>query len=105
MKGVQGLVVFGGVVAALVLGLAGAVSASTTTIAGWLAIGFVPAMWGALRVIERSIGHEIWHYTAPYPPTTNRAEDARSRERRKPQAWGSVNGSVDRTVWRAFQLT
>ena len=34
---------------------------------GVLVLGAVPLMWGALHLLERSMGRDIWQFDAPYP--------------------------------------
>jgi hypothetical protein len=54
------------IVLALALGvIAGVLESRLLTRA--LIIGFVPALWAALHVIERLTGRDLWHFTAPYP--------------------------------------
>jgi hypothetical protein len=53
------------IVLALVLGvIAGASDNRLITRAVF--IGFVPAIWAALHVLERLTGRDMWHFTAPY---------------------------------------
>lgn len=78
--GIQAVVVFIG----LLFGLAAGVLAGTwygdSPLAGWLAVGSVPVVWGVMHLIERVIGREIWYYTAPYPysPMQATAKDGAS---------------------------
>jgi hypothetical protein len=65
--GIQTLVVFTGVTIALALGITTVALGASLRVAGWMAIGLVPFMWALLHLIERLLGREIWHYTAPYP--------------------------------------
>jgi hypothetical protein len=65
--GIQTLVAFIGVATALAVGLLTAASGVTLKAAGFIALGFVPVMWALTHLTERVIGHEIWHYSAPYP--------------------------------------
>jgi hypothetical protein len=66
---IQTVVVFVGVAAALGVSLATAASGASMRAAGFVAIGFVPLMWALTHLIERRIGRDIWHYSAPYPYT------------------------------------
>jgi len=64
---IQTRVLFVGLGIALIGGVgAGAFSAGLRH-AGWLAIGLVPLSWALVSLIERGLGHELWHYTAAYP--------------------------------------
>ena len=65
--GIQSFVVFIGVAAALGVGLITSASGASGTTAGLIAVGFVPLMWALTHAIERLIGRDIWHYSAPYP--------------------------------------
>ena len=65
--GIQAVVVFIGLVFALAIGVVAGTWYASSRLAGWLAIGSVPVLWGLLYFIERVIGRDIWHYTAPYP--------------------------------------
>ena len=65
--GIQTLVVFIGVMAALGAGFITAASGASLRIAGFVALGFVPLMWALTHLIERLIGRDIWQYSAPYP--------------------------------------
>jgi hypothetical protein len=54
------------IVLALALGIiAGASESRLLTRA--LVIGFVPAFWAAVHVLERLTSRKMWHLTAPYP--------------------------------------
>jgi hypothetical protein len=66
--GIQALVVFVGIVAALAVAALGIAWFDTLNSAGWLALGIVPVAWVLLRLVEQLIGRDIWHYAAPYPP-------------------------------------
>lgn len=68
--GIQALVVFVGVVAALAVAALGVAWFDNLNGAGWLALGIVPFAWVLLRLVEQLIGRDIWHYAAPYPPET-----------------------------------
>ena len=54
------------VVFALALGVVAAASESRLLI-GALIVGFVPAIWAALHVVERLTGRDMWQFGAPYP--------------------------------------
>jgi hypothetical protein len=65
--GIQSLVVVIGVAAALGVGLITSTVGASGTTAGLIAVGFMPLMWALTHAIERLIGRDIWHYSAPYP--------------------------------------
>ena len=65
--GIQTLVVFIGVAAALCVGLLTAASGASLRAAGFVAVGLVPLMWALTDLIEKVVGQDIWHYSAPYP--------------------------------------
>ena len=65
--GIQVLVVFVGLIIALLVGVLAGMLELSAPLVGWLAIGVVPFLWTLLYLTERVIGREIWHYTAPYP--------------------------------------
>jgi len=65
--GIQAVAVFIGLLFALGIGVVAGTCYASSRLAGWLAIGSVPVLWGLLYFIERVIGRDIWHYTAPYP--------------------------------------
>jgi hypothetical protein len=50
---------------ALGLGIIGGISESRPLTRA-LIIGFAPAIWAALHVIERLTGRDMWHFTAPW---------------------------------------
>jgi hypothetical protein len=54
------------IVLALALGVIAGVVESRLLMRA-LIIGFVPALWAALHVVERLTGRDLWHFTAPYP--------------------------------------
>ena len=54
------------IVLALALGLIAGISESRQLTRA-LIVGFVPAIWAASHVIERLMGRDMWHFTAPYP--------------------------------------
>ena len=65
--GIQSFVVFIGVAAALGVGVITSASGASATTAGLIAVGFLPLMWALTHAIERLVGRDIWHYSAPYP--------------------------------------
>jgi hypothetical protein len=66
--GIQSLVVLIGVAAAaLGVGLLTAASGASLRTAGFVAVGFVPLMWALTHLTERLTGHDVWHYSSPYP--------------------------------------
>jgi hypothetical protein len=71
--GIQAVVVFIGLVFALALGVVAGTWYASSPLAGWLAIGSVPVLWGLMHLIERVTGREIWHYRAPYPYSSMQA--------------------------------
>ena len=79
--GIQAVVVFVGLLAALAAGGIAGARDIAAPLTGWLAIALVPAVWGLLHLIERRIGRRIWHYTAPYPYSWMQ-EPAKNREAR-----------------------
>jgi hypothetical protein len=64
---IQAVVVFIGLLLALAAGVFAGGWYGASPVAGWLAVGSVPVVWGLLHLIERAMGREIWHYSAPYP--------------------------------------
>jgi hypothetical protein len=79
--GIQALVVFVGIVAALAVAALGVGRFDNLSGAGWLALGMVPFAWVLLRLVEQLIGRDIWHYAAPYPPEAGpRQTDDRQSE-------------------------
>ena len=64
---IQVLVVVAGLSIALSVGALAGVLELGAPLVGWLAVGLVAVLWTVLYLTERVIGHEIWHYTAPYP--------------------------------------
>jgi hypothetical protein len=73
--GIQALVVFVGIVAALAVAALGVAWFDNLRGAGWLAIGIVPFAWVVLRLVEQLIGRDVWHYTAPYPSRSTPVDD------------------------------
>jgi hypothetical protein len=69
-------VVFVGMVAALAVAVFSVAWFDNLSGAGWLALGIVPFAWVLLRAVERLIGREIWHYTAPYPSQSTHIDEA-----------------------------
>jgi hypothetical protein len=58
--GIQAVVVFIGVAFALASGVVAGAWYGDSPLAGWLAVGSVPVLWGRMYVIERVTGGEIW---------------------------------------------
>lgn len=54
------------IVLALTLGIIAGISGSDR-LARVLVIGFTPAIWAASYLVERLMGRDMWHFTAPYP--------------------------------------
>ena len=54
------------VVFALALGVVAAASESRLLIRA-LIVGFMPAIWTVLHVVERLTGRDLWHFSSPYP--------------------------------------
>ena len=71
--GIQAVVVFIGVAFALAAGVLAGAWYGDSPLAGWVAVGSVPVLWGLMYVIERVTGREIWRYTAPYPYSSMQA--------------------------------
>ena len=71
--GIQAVVVFIGVAFALAAGALAGAWYGDSPLAGWVAVGSVPVLWGLMYVIERVTGREIWRYTAPYPYSSMQA--------------------------------
>jgi hypothetical protein len=65
--GIQTLVLFVGVAAALGVSYLAAASGASMRTAGLIAVGFVPLLWALGHLIERVIGRGIWDFAAPYP--------------------------------------
>jgi hypothetical protein len=61
---IQAVVVFIGLLLALAAGVFAGGWYGASPVAGWLAVGSVPVVWGLLHLIERAMGREIWHYSA-----------------------------------------
>jgi hypothetical protein len=62
--GIQTLVLFAGVAVALAVGIITA--AWGLRVVGWISIGLIPVTWAAIKLLERSLGREIWRYSKPY---------------------------------------
>ena len=63
---------------ALALGIIAGISESRL-LTRVLIIGFAPAIWAALHVVERLTGRDMCHFTAPYPyPWMRESGDAAS---------------------------
>ncbi len=60
------IVVLVGVVVAAAAGMAGALWGAPK-LAGFIALGLIPATWGIVALIERSTGRALWHFAPPYP--------------------------------------
>ena len=66
------------IVLALALGVMAGISESRLLTRA-LIIGFAPAIWAALHVVERLTGSGMWHFTAPNPyPWARESGDAAS---------------------------
>jgi hypothetical protein len=65
--GIQTLVLFVGVAAALGVSYLAAASGASMRTAGLIAVGFVPLLWALGHLIERVVGRGIWDFAAPYP--------------------------------------
>jgi hypothetical protein len=63
---IRAIVVLVSIGGALAVGIAGA-SGGGPKLSGLLVLGVVPVMLGALHLLERSMGRDIWHFDAPYP--------------------------------------
>ena len=63
---IRTIVVLVTIAGATAVGIAGA-SWGDPKVAGMLVLGVVPVMWGAVRLLKRSIGRDIWRFDAPYP--------------------------------------
>jgi len=74
--GIQSRVLFVGLGIALIGGVVAGVFSAELRHAGWLATGLVPLGWALVSLIERFVGHELWHYTAAYPEYQKAREDA-----------------------------
>ena len=75
--GIQAVIVFIGVIVALMVGIVAGTSDLPAPLTGWLAVGLLPVIWTALHLIERFVGHEIWRYRAPYPYPSMQGAPAR----------------------------
>jgi hypothetical protein len=62
---IRTIVVLVSVGGALAVGIAGA-SWGGPKLSGVLVLGLVPVVWGALHLLDRSRGRDIWHFDAPY---------------------------------------
>jgi hypothetical protein len=65
--GIQTIVVFIGVAAALGASAVAVASGASMRAVGFIAVGFVPLMWALTHLIEKLIRRDVWEYSAPYP--------------------------------------
>jgi len=66
MTAIRTIVVLASIVGALAAGILGA-SLGDSKLLVVLVVGVMAMMWGPLHLAEQSIGHDIWHFGAPYP--------------------------------------
>ncbi|HKT79117.1 MAG TPA: hypothetical protein VJP86_02770 [Vicinamibacterales bacterium] len=94
--GIQSLVVYIGIVAALGVGILLGTSGASPRAAGFAVLGFVVVMWAVTHLIERLIRRGIWHYSAPYPYRSMQGETPEA----KPAATAKDEGEELRD-WRS----
>jgi len=82
MTSIRTIVVLGSIVGALAAGILGA-SLSDSRLLVVLVGGVMAMLLGLLHLVEQSIGHDIWHFEAPYPYRSmlNQTEQIRLRAR------------------------
>jgi hypothetical protein len=66
MTSIRTIVVLGSILGALAAGVLGA-SFGDSRLLVVLVVGGIAMLWGLLHLVEQSIGHDIWHFEAPYP--------------------------------------
>jgi hypothetical protein len=79
-----------GVVIAMAAGALASTVGFGMHLAAWLAVGLVPVTWTLVNLLERAIGRDLWHYSAPYPYGATEVEERLSplsqrRHRRAPR--------------------
>ena len=66
MTSIRTIVILASIVGALAAGILGA-SLGDSRLLVVLGVGVMAMLWGLLHLVEESIGHDIWHFEAPYP--------------------------------------
>jgi hypothetical protein len=84
MTSIWTIVVLGSIVGALAAGVLGA-SLGDSRLLAVLVVGVMAMLWGLAHLVERSIGHDIWHFEAPYPYRSmlNQTEQIHVRARQR----------------------